>query len=59
MVNIQGPPPPKQESTPSMLLTNDRELSDRELEVRFSTIEYFKYLLRSPALQMAKSTDEQ
>ena len=56
MVNIQGPPPPKQESTPSMLLTNDRELSDRELEVRFSTIEYFEYLLTSLKVEICQST---
>ena len=28
----QGPPPPPVESAPSMLLTNDRELTERELE---------------------------
>ena len=57
MVNIQGPPPPKQESTPSMLLTNDRELSDRELEVRFSTIEYLFRSLKVEILQSTFFTD--
>ena len=28
----QGPPTPPVESAPSMLLTNDRELTERELE---------------------------